>query len=140
MSLLQVRLIDLPKVLDERGNLSFFQSNDQLPFTIKRGYWVYDVPGGEIRGGHAFIKQHEIIIALSGSFDVIVSNGSIKKKISLNRSYFGLYIPCMIWRSLENFSTNSLALVAASTEYSADDYIRDFKTFNIKKNDSKYCI
>ena len=140
MSLLQVRLIDLPKVLDERGNLSFFQSNDQLPFTIKRVYWVYDVPGGEIRGGHAFIKQHEIIIALSGSFDVIVSNGSIKKKISLNRSYFGLYIPCMIWRSLENFSTNSLALVAASTEYSADDYIRDFKTFNIKKNDSKYCI
>lgn len=140
MSLLQVRLIDLPKVLDERGNLSFFQSNDQLPFTIKRVYWVYDVPGGEIRGGHAFIKQHEIIIALSGSFDVIVSNGSIKKKISLNRSYFGLYIPSMIWRSLENFSTNSLALVAASTEYSADDYIRDFKTFNIKKNDSKYCI
>ena len=140
MSLLQVRLIDLPKVLDERGNLSFFQGNDQLPFTIKRVYWVYDVPGGEIRGGHAFIKQHEIIIALSGSFDVIVSNGSIKKKISLNRSYFGLYIPSMIWRSLENFSTNSLALVAASTEYSADDYIRDFKTFNIKKNDSKYCI
>lgn len=135
MSLSQVRLIDLPKVLDERGNLSFFQGNDQLPFTIKRVYWVYDVPGGEIRGGHAFIKQHEIIIALSGSFDVIVSNGSIKKKISLNRSYFGLYIPSMIWRSLENFSTNSLALVAASTEYSADDYIRDFKTFNIKKND-----
>lgn len=135
MSLSQVKLIDLPKVLDERGNLSFFQSNDQLPFTIKRVYWVYDVPGGEVRGGHAFIQQHEIIIALSGSFDVIISNGSIEKKFSLNRSYVGLYVPNMFWRSLNNFSTNSLALVAASTEYSADDYIRDFKTFNIKKND-----
>ena len=134
MSLQQVSLIELPKILDERGNLSFFQNEDQIPFSIQRVYWIYDVPGGEKRGGHAFMEQQEIIIALSGSFDVIVDDGKIQQKFSLNRSYTGLYIPNLIWRCLENFSTNSLALIAVNTTFSEVDYIRDFKTFLQKKH------
>ena len=127
-------LIDLPKFLDARGNLSFIEEDSQLPFKIKRVYWIYDVPGGELRGGHAFRSTEEVIVALSGSFDMILNDGSREYRFHLNRSYFGIYIPKMLWRTLENFSTNSLALIIASTEYSANDYIRDFDKFKQLRN------
>ncbi|MDQ1159691.1 hypothetical protein QE422_000059 [Chryseobacterium sp. SORGH_AS 447] len=123
------RIINLPKILDKRGNLSFFEHPNQLPFEIARTYWIYDVPGGESRGSHAFKQQQEFIIALSGSFDVIIHNGKEEKKFSLNRSYYGLYIPNMYWRKLENFSTNSLALIVSDQTYNESDYIRDFDEF-----------
>jgi hypothetical protein len=123
------KLVELPKVLDARGNLSFLQVPDQVPFDIRRTYWIYDVPGGERRGSHAFRKTDEIVIALSGSFDVILHDGSAERRWSLNRSYVGLYVPRMLWRTLQNFSTNSLALILASTDYDENDYIRDFQEF-----------
>ena len=128
------QIIDLPKIKDSRGNLTFIESSIHIPFNIKRIYWIYDVPGGCYRGGHAFLKQHEIIIALSGSFDIIVDDGKQKKTYSLNRSYLGLYIPSMYWREINNFSTNSLALILSSTLFSENDYIRNFEDFlKIKK-------
>ena len=123
------RLINLPKHEDPRGNLSFIEEQQHIPFDIKRIYWIYDVPGGQIRGGHAFKEQDEFIVALSGSFDVIVDNGKEKQSISLNRSYYGLYIPAGKWRQMENFSTNSLAVVLSSTSFNRKDYIRDYKEF-----------
>lgn len=123
------QIISLPKISDKRGNLSFIESNNHIPFTIKRTYWVYDVPGGEIRGAHAYKKCEEFIVALSGSFDVILNDGRSEFVFHLNRSYNGLYIPNMVWKSLDNFSTNSLALVLASSGYDKDDYIRDFELF-----------
>jgi dTDP-4-dehydrorhamnose 3,5-epimerase-like enzyme len=129
MEILKPHIINLPKILDERGNLSFFENNKQIPFEIKRTYWIYDVPGGEIRGGHAFKEQQEFIVALSGGFDVILHDGEQEIKFHLNRSYYGLYVPRMMWRSLENFSTNSLALVVSDLEYDESDYIRDFDDF-----------
>ena len=137
MSLNSSKIIYLPKILDPRGNLSFFENNNQIPFDIKRTYWIYDVPGGKIRGGHAFKDSHEFIIALSGSFDVILHDGNKEIKFSLNRSYFGLYVPNMLWRSLENFSTNSLALITSSISYNNKDYIRDFKEFKTIINEAK---
>jgi len=129
------RLIQLPKILDERGNLTFVESSRHIPFEIKRSYWIYDVPGGETRGGHAFREQDEFIIALSGSFDVMIDAGNgRKKRFSLNRSYFGLFIPKGTWRSLENFSTNSLALVLASTTFDETDYIRNYDEFRLHVN------
>lgn len=122
-------IIQLPKIIDKRGNLSFFEYPKQLPFKIARTYWIYDVPGGEIRGSHAFKEQQEFIIALSGSFDVVLHNGEKEEKFSLNRSYYGLYVPKMYWRRLENFSTNSLALIVSDKHYNADDYIRDYEEF-----------
>jgi dTDP-4-dehydrorhamnose 3,5-epimerase-like enzyme len=130
MSLEQVKIIQLPKVPDERGNLSFFENGKQIPFTIARTYWIYDVPGGEIRGGHAYKSLQEFIVALSGSFDVILNDGKEEKKFTLNRSYYGLYVPRMIWRHMENFSTNSLALIVADQPYKEEEYIREFSTFN----------
>lgn len=129
MTLDAVKIIQLPKILDERGNLSFFENNNHVPFEIARVYWIYDVPGGEIRGGHAFKTTNELIVALSGSFDVVLHDGKNKKKYSLNRSYYGLYVPEKIWRHMENFSTNSLALVAASDVYKEAEYIRSFDEF-----------
>jgi hypothetical protein len=123
------KLINLPKIEDTRGNLSFIEEENHVPFVIKRVYWIYDVPGGEFRGSHAFKETEELIVALSGSFDVVLHNGKAEQKFHLNRSYFGVYIPKMIWRKIENFSTNSLALIMASTEYSEQDYIRDFNIF-----------
>jgi len=123
------RILQLPKIEDSRGNLSFLEEDNHIPFKIKRVYWIYDVPGGQVRGGHAFKIQQEIIISLSGSFDVIVDDGKEKKKFSLNRSYYGLYIPNTLWREMENFSTNSLAIVVSSTAFSVQDYIRDYKEF-----------
>jgi len=122
-------IINLPKHDDNRGNLTFVEENNHIPFKIERIYWIYDVPGGQIRGGHAFKKQQELIIALSGSFDVIVDDGISKKEYTLNRSYYGLYIPAGLWRQMENFSTNSLAIVLCSTHYSENDYIREYPHF-----------
>ena len=124
-----IRLIDLPRIEDRRGNLSFIEEENHIPFRVKRVYWIYDVPGGEFRGSHAFRKTEEFIVALSGSFDVILHNGTDEKRFSMNRSYYGLYVPVMHFRRLENFSTNSLALVLASTTYDVNDYIRDFDEF-----------
>lgn len=126
------RIIELPKIQDPRGNLSFIEEENHFPFEIKRVYWIYDVPGGQIRGGHAFKQQHEMIVAISGSLDVIVDDGANRKVFSLNRSYFGLYIPSGIWRQMENFSTNSLAMVLSSTEFFEEDYIRDYNEFLIQ--------
>ena len=128
-----VRIIDLPRFFDERGNLSVLEELNQVPFEIKRVFWIYDVPGGEERGGHAYKSSKELIIALSGSFDVAVNDGNKTMKYSLNRSYYGLYVPEMTWRQMDNFSTNSLALVLSSTEYDADDYIRDYDEFLARK-------
>ena len=129
MTLKKSKIIQLPKILDPRVNLSFFENKNQIPFTIKRVYWVYDVPGGQARGGHAFKNSQEFIIALSGSFDVILNDGYQETKVNLNRSYNGIYVPNMIWRSLENFSTNSLALITSSIGFNNKDYIREFKKF-----------
>ncbi len=126
-------LIQLPKITDPRGNLSFFQNNNQIPFEIARTYWIYDVPGGEARGSHAFKEQKEFIIALSGSFDVVLNDGEKEIKFTLNRSYYGLYVPPMYWRSLENFSTNSLALIVSDKNFDSNDYIRDFQIFKNRK-------
>lgn len=129
MSLLGCNLIQLPKILDERGNLSFLEEKQHIPFDIRRTYWIYDVPGGETRGGHSYRENQEIIIALSGSFDVVLTDGISERTISLNRSYYGLYIPAGIWRHMENFSTNSLAFVVSSTLYDEGDYIRDYEYY-----------
>ena len=123
------RILQLPKIEDSRGNLSFIERNLHLPFTIKRAYWIYDVPGGQVRGGHAFKEQEELIVSLSGSFDVIVDDTESKQTFSLNRSYYGLHIPSGIWRQMQNFSTNSLALVLSSTCFNENDYIRDYGEF-----------
>jgi len=129
-----VQLIELPKTKDIRGNLSFFENDNQIPFKIKRTYWIYDVPGGEYRGSHAFKDSTELIIALSGSFDLVLNDGKEEKRFHLNRSYSGLYVPNMLWRSLDNFSTNSVALVVSSHAYDETDYVRDFDEFKkIKK-------
>lgn len=124
------KIIDLKKVLDARGNLSIIEENSDIPFKIERVHWIYDVPGGESRGGHAYKNTEEFIVALSGSFDVILDNGDGKKQnYHLNRSYMGLYVPKMIWREIDNFSTNAVALVVSSTLYDSDDYIRNFEQF-----------
>ncbi len=123
------QIIDLPKILDQRGNLSFIEEYKNIPFKIERAYWVYDVPGGEARGGHAYRENKEFIVALSGSFDVLLGNGKEQWTFSLNRSYYGLYVPNGMWREMINFSTNSLALVLASTSYDEDDYIFDYEQF-----------
>ncbi len=122
-------IIQLPKIIDQRGNLTFVETQKHIPFSIERVFWIYDVPGGETRGGHAYKTTEECIIALSGSFDVVVDTGKEKKTFSLNRSYYGLYVPAGTWRHMENFSTNSLAVVLASTPYSTEDYIRNYQEF-----------
>jgi oxalate decarboxylase/phosphoglucose isomerase-like protein (cupin superfamily) len=123
------QIIELPRHFDARGNLSVIEELKQIPFKIERTYWIYDVPGGESRGGHAYKENQELIVALSGSFDVVLDDGKEKKTFSLNRSYNGLYVPKGLWRAMENFSTNSLALVLSSTKYDANDYIRDYEEF-----------
>ena len=137
MTIEDVKFIELPKFLDQRGNLSFAQNNAQIPFEIRRTYWLYDVPGGECRGGHAYLETEEFVIAMSGSFDVTIDDGKEKKTFHLNRSYYGLYIPKGLWREMENFSTNSLALEFASTPYNPDDYVRDYDEFLKLKSDGK---
>ena len=122
-------LIKFPKILDPRGNLTFIEQERHIPFKISRVYWIYDVPGGEQRGGHAFREQEECIIALSGSFDVLLNDGTAQKIVHLNRAYHGLYVPRMIWRRMQNFSTNAVAYVLASCPYSQNDYIRNFDEY-----------
>ena len=130
-----VKIIELPKFTDPRGNLSFVEQMNHVPFEIKRTYWIYDVPGGESRGGHAFKANQEFIVALSGAFEVSVDDGINKKFFSLNRSYYGLYVPKGMWRVMENFSTNSLALEFGSLHYDAADYVRDYDVFlNMKRH------
>ena len=135
MTINDVKIIELPKFTDPRGNLSFVEQLNHIPFEIKRTYWIYDVPGGENRGGHAFKNNEEFIVALSGAFDVIVNDGENKKKYTLNRSYYGLYVPAGLWREMENFSTNSLALEFGSIHYDESDYIREYDDYlKMKKN------
>ena len=137
MTINDVKLIELPKFADPRGNLSFVEQNNHIPFEIKRTYWIYDVPGGESRGGHAYRETDEFIIAISGGFDVTVDDGKEKKTFTLNRSYYGLYIPKGLWRTMDNFSTNSLALEFANTKYDRKDYIEDYDIYVKMKKDGK---
>ena len=123
------RIIQLPKYLDERGNLSVIEELKEVPFKIARAYWIYDVPGGEARGGHAYKENQEFIVAMSGSFDVHLDNGKEKQTFHMNRSFYGLYVPKGLWREMDNFSTNSLALGLSSTSYEVSDYIRDYDEF-----------
>ena len=124
-----LRLVDLPKISDIRGNLSFVEARNHIPFSIQRAYWIYDVPGGECRGGHAYRELKEFMISISGCFDVVVDDGIESRTFSLNRPYFGLYVPQMIWRKLANFSTNAVCLILASLPYTEEDYIRDYNLF-----------
>ncbi|RNC63863.1 FdtA/QdtA family cupin domain-containing protein [Proteiniphilum sp. X52] len=125
----EAEIIQLPKNFDRRGNLSVIEQNNHIPFKIERTYWIYDVPGGEVRGGHAYRNTQEFIVALSGSFEVLMDDGKSRKLFSLNRSYYGLYVPKGVWRQMQNFSTNSVALVLASTKFDLSDYIYDYKSF-----------
>jgi len=137
----KIEIISLPRILDDRGNLSVLSQRKEVPFEIQRVYWIYDVPGGEIRGSHAFKNTSEIIVALSGSYDVVLHDGNKEFRYQLNRSYYGLYVPKMTWRRLENFSTNSLALVIADKTFNQEEYIRDFEAFiQIKSNGNSNSI
>lgn len=134
------KILQLPKIEDPRGNLSIIEQFKNIPFEIRRVYWIYDVPGGDDRGEHAYKENQEFIVALSGSFDVVLDDGFDKKKYSLNRSYFGLYVPKGMWRKMTNFSTNSLALVLSSTDYSDDDYIMDYDEFKKWRRKDDKCL
>lgn len=137
MTIEDAKLVKLPRFMDPRGNLSFVEQNNHIPFEIQRTYWIYDVPGGEDRGGHAYKKTDEFIIAIAGAFDVIVDDGTNKKTFMLNRSYYGLYIPKGLWRKMENFSTASLALEFADTKYNRTDYIVDYQKFQMMRNNGE---
>ena len=131
------KIINLAKVSDPRGNLSVIEEFKDIPFKIERTYWIYDVPGGEARGGHAYRDNQEFIVAMSGSFDVVLDDGKEKQTFHLNRSYYGLFVPKGLWREMDNFSTNSLALVLSSTKYDVNDYIRDYEEFKRYKDENK---
>lgn len=137
MKIQDCKMVELPKFLDSRGNLSFAEQLNHIPFEIKRTYWIYDVPGGEERGGHAFRENQEFVIALSGAFDVVVDDGEQKKTFTLNRSYYGLYIPKGLWRTMLNFSTNSLALEFGSIHYDENDYVHNYDEYLKMKRDGK---
>ncbi len=122
-------MLTFPKIDDPRGALTFIEQERHIPFTIARAYWIYDVPGGERRGGHAFREQEECIIALSGSFDVLLDDGEAQKIVTLNRAYYGLFVPRMIWRRMQSFSTNSVAYILASRPYDEEDYVRDYEAY-----------
>jgi hypothetical protein len=132
---MQPKIINLKKILDPRGNLSIIEESADIPFEIERVYWIYDVPGGQQRGGHAYTLLQEFIVALSGSFDVVLHDGLEEKRFTLNRSYYGLYVPNMYWRHLENFSTNSVAMILSNRKYEENDYIRDFEYYKSKRNE-----
>jgi len=123
------RIIDLPKIIDPRGNLTFVEGNNHVPFAIERVYYLYDVPGGSERGGHAHKALHQLIVAMSGSFDVVLDDGREKKRVHLSRSYYGLYVCPMIWRELDNFSSGAVCMVLASNRYDEADYFRDYAEF-----------
>lgn len=132
--MIEPQIIDFPKICDPRGNLSFIESEGHVPFEVKRCYWIYDVPGGMYREGHAFHEQDEFIVALSGSFDVVLNDGSGEKRYHMARSYYGIFVPHMTWRAIDNFSTNSVAMVLSNTAYDPKDYIEDFNEFKKIKN------
>ena len=134
MTLQHCKIIDLPIIEDRRGNLTFIEGGQHIPFDIKRVYYLYDVPGGSHRGGHAHKDLHQLLIAMSGSFDILLDDGRTKFKYHLNRSYYGLYIPPMIWREIDNFSSGSVCMVLASEHFSEDDYYRDYERFRIASN------
>lgn len=135
MTVQDAKIVELPKIIDPRGNLSVVEECKNIPFKIERTYWIYDVPGGEKRGGHAYFQNEEFVIALSGSFDVVLDDGVERKTFNMNRSYYGLYIPKGLWREMENFSTNSLALEFGSVPFSMDDYVVEYEDFlDLKKN------
>ncbi|MDH5546802.1 MAG: FdtA/QdtA family cupin domain-containing protein [Gammaproteobacteria bacterium] len=129
MNISKCKMVELPKISDPRGNLTFIEGGNHVPFNIKRVYYLYDVPGGAERGGHAHKELSQLIIAMSGSFDVLIDDGKEKQRFHLNRSYQGLYICPMIWRELDNFSSGSVCMVLASNYYDESDYYRDYKTF-----------
>lgn len=129
MTIEKCKIIDLPRIQDPRGNLTFLEGGQHIPFDIKRVYYLYDVPGGAERGGHAHKGLHQLIIAMSGSFDVVLDDGKDKKRVHLNRSYCGLYVCPMIWRELDNFSSGSVCMVVASNRYDEEDYYRDYAEF-----------
>ena len=130
------KIIDLPKITDARGNLTFVEGGNQIPFDIQRVYYLYDVPGGAQRGGHAHKGLHQLIIAMSGSFDVLLDDGTHKKRVHMNRSYNGLYVCPMIWRELDNFSSGSVLMVLASNKYDEEDYYRDYDQFLLGRQSS----
>lgn len=129
MSVGKCEIINLPKISDPRGNLSFIEGGQHIPFDIKRVYYLYDVPGGSDRGSHAHKNLHQFVVAMSGSFDVVLDDGKEKKRFHLNRSYYGLYVCPMMWRELDNFSSGSVCMVLASAHYDESDYIRDYTEF-----------
>jgi hypothetical protein len=129
VSIKDCKIIELPKIHDPRGNLTFIEGGEHIPFDIQRVYYLYDVPGGSERGGHAHTNLQQLIIAMSGSFDVVLDDGFEKKRFHLNRSYYGLYVNTMVWRELDNFSSGSVSMVLASNKYTEDDYIRDYQEF-----------
>lgn len=137
MKIKDIKQIVLPKIMDERGNLTYVEGNNHIPFSIKRTYLIYDVPGGEIRGSHAYKELDEVIISLSGCFDLVVDDGTETKTFSLNRSYNAVYVPHGLWRTLQNFSTNALCMVLASTEYDESDYIRNYNDFLLFNENEK---
>lgn len=123
------RLIDFPIVHDRRGNLTFVESGEHVPFELRRAFWLYDVPGGESRAGHAHANLEQVIVAVSGSFDVLVDDGRHNERVTLNRSYYGLYVPPLVWREIDNFSSGAVCLVLASLHYDEADYFRDYDAF-----------
>lgn len=129
MNVYDTSIIHFPRIKDPRGNLTFVEQSKHIPFEMSRVYWIYDVPGGKKRGGHAFREQQECIVALSGSFDVLLDDGTAQKIVTLNRAYNGLYIPNMIWRRMQSFSTNAVAYVLASCPYDEGDYIREYDEY-----------
>ena len=129
MAIKDCKRLDLPKILDERGNLTFIENDKHVPFSVERVYYLYDVPGGAVRGGHAHKDLHQFIIAANGSFDVVIGDGQAQQRFHLNRSYYGLYVPPMHWRELDNFSSGSVCLVLASALYDEKDYIRDYAEY-----------
>jgi dTDP-4-dehydrorhamnose 3,5-epimerase-like enzyme len=137
MSIAKCQVIDLPKIHDPRGNLTFVESGRQIPFNISRVYYLYDVPGGSERGGHAHLALHQFVIAMSGSFDIVLDDGFDKKRVHLNRSYMGLYLPPMTWRELDNFSSGSVCMVLASDVYDEADYLRDYSEFMCRVHEDR---
>jgi hypothetical protein len=129
MSIQDCHLIDLPKINDQRGNLTFIEENRHVPFDIQRVFYLYDVPGGSLRAGHALKVCHQFIIAISGSFDVVLDDGTARQRFHLNRSHYGLYVLPLTWREIDNFSSNSVCLVLASAAYNENDYYRDYESF-----------
>ncbi|HEY7330707.1 MAG TPA: FdtA/QdtA family cupin domain-containing protein [Gemmataceae bacterium] len=136
-SVQQARIIQLPRIQDPRGNLTFIQAEDHVPFDIKRVYYIYDVPGGSSRGGHAHKSLQQLMIAMAGSFDVILDDSRERRTFHLNRSYYGLYIPPMLWRELDNFSSGSVCMVLASKVYEEEDYYRNYEAYRLAMRDMK---